>query len=243
MLPKDRIICAIDVDNAFRAIQLVGLLQDKVGVFKVGLELLTSAGISIVEKLQDAGAEKIFLDAKLHDIPNTVAGAMRGVVRQRVWCVTVHASGGSTMLQAAVMAGKKLSEEMQVEHPKILAVTLLTSIGAEALHSELLSDNPVEQYVAHMATMAYACGCDGVIASPHEIEAVRSAVPDRNFLVITPGVRPVGDDAGDQSRVKTPSEAIMAGADYLVIGRPITGANDPAAAAESITHEIAAACS
>ena len=94
-----------------------------------------------------------------------------------------------------------------------------------------------------MATMAYACGCDGVIASPHEIEAVRSAVPDRNFLVITPGVRPVGDDAGDQSRVKTPSEAIMAGADYLVIGRPITDANDPAAAAESITHEIAAACS
>ncbi len=238
MLPKDRIICALDVDNAFRAIQLVGQLREKVGVFKVGLELLTSAGIQIIEKLKDAGADKIFCDAKLHDIPNTVAGAMRGIVRQQVWCVTVHASGGAAMLEAAVRAGEKLSKEVSSHRPKILAVTLLTSISEETLKNDLLCDYPVKQYVAQMAKLAYNHGCDGVIASPHEIEAVRAAVPDRNFLVVTPGVRFAGSDAGDQSRVKTPSEAIGLGADYLVIGRPITGSEDPGMSADRIAAEI-----
>ncbi len=238
MLPKERIICAIDVDNAFRAIQLVGLLRDKIGVFKVGQELLSAAGIQIIEKLQDAGADKIFWDAKLHDIPNTVSGAMRGIVRQRVWCVTVHASGGSAMLKAAVSSNKELSKDMQIEPPKILAVTLLTSIDQHTLKNDLQISVPIVDYVSHMARMAYAQGCDGVIASPHEIESVRAAVPDRNFLVVTPGVRPAGSAVGDQSRVKSPADAIKLGADYLVIGRPITSSDCPARAAELIADEI-----
>jgi orotidine-5'-phosphate decarboxylase len=239
--PKDRIIVALDVDNAYRAIQLIGQLRNRVGVFKVGLELVTSTGVEIFDKLRDAGAERIFYDAKIHDIPNTVAGAMRGVVRRGAWCVTVHATGGSAMLRAAVETAQQEAEEFGTERPRILGVTALTSISPEILRDELRVSLPVEEYVTHLANLAREAGCDGIIASPQEITAVRGAIPDPNFLVITPGVRPAGRDTDDQARVLTPGDAIRSGSSYLVIGRPIVAALDPVAAAERIAEEIAEA--
>ncbi|HLV81244.1 MAG TPA: orotidine-5'-phosphate decarboxylase [Chthonomonadaceae bacterium] len=232
MQPKDRIICALDVDDACRAIQLVERLKDHVGAFKVGLELATAAGVQIFAQLREAGAERFFYDAKLHDIPNTVAGAMRGVARLGVWCVTVHAAGGTAMLRAAVETARQTAEVEGL--PRVLAVTVLTSIGPETLQEELRVEMPLRDYVAHLARLAYETGCDGVIASPQEIEAVRAAVPAPGFLIVTPGVRPAGAQAGDQARVMTPAEALQRGADYLVIGRPITAAPDPAAAVQQI---------
>ena len=239
--PRDRIICAVDVDNAHRALQLVGLLRDHVGVFKVGLELVTATGVQILDKLREAGAERIFFDAKLHDIPNTVAGAMRGVVGHGAWCVTVHATGGLAMLRAAVQAARAEAAEAGVPAPKVLAVTVLTSIDSAALRAELRVDLPLGDYVKSLALLAREAGCDGVIASPLEIATVRAAIPWPDFLVITPGVRPAGAARGDQARVMTPKEAICAGASYLVIGRPIVAAEDPLAAARAIAAEIAGA--
>lgn len=238
MQGKERIIVALDVDNAYRAIQLVGLLREQVGVFKVGLELVTAAGVQIFDKLRDAGAENLFYDAKLHDIPNTVAGAMRGVARLGVWSVTLHTAGGAAMLRAAVEAAAIGSESAGLPRPKLLGVTVLTSIGPQSLTQELRVSLPVEEYVPHLARLAHEAGCDGVIASPQEIGAIRAAIPDRDFLIITPGVRPAGASAGDQARVMTPREAVAAGADYLVIGRPIVQAPDPAEAAAAIAREI-----
>ncbi|MCS6777465.1 MAG: orotidine-5'-phosphate decarboxylase [Chloroherpetonaceae bacterium] len=243
MEPAQRIICALDVDNAYRAIQLVQQLRDLVGVFKVGLELVTATGIQIFDKLRDAGAQRIFYDAKLHDIPNTVAGAMRGVARLGVWGVTVHASGGRAMLEAAVQAARQAihsgPDDATPPQTLVLGVTVLTSIDATALHQELHVADPLEAYVVHLAQLAYQAGCDGVIASPQEIEALRGAVPDPDFLIVTPGVRPAGADPGDQARILTPAEALRRGASYLVIGRPITAAPDPVAAARRIAEEIA----
>jgi orotidine-5'-phosphate decarboxylase len=236
---KDRIICALDVDNAYRALQLVGMLRDYVGVFKVGLELINSAGTEIVEKLQEAGATRVFYDAKLHDIPNTVAGAMRGIARLGVWSVTVHTTGGPAMLQAAANAAREATPAGQGASLKVLGVTVLTSIDPEMLRADLRVAMPLEEFVPFLATRAYAAGCAGVIASPLEVAAVREAVPDPGFLIVTPGVRPAGSDRGDQARVMTPGQAMRCGADYLVIGRPIVAAADPIEAAKRIAAEIA----
>jgi len=241
MEAKDRIICALDVDNAFRALQLVRMLREHVGVFKVGLELLNAAGTEIVEKLQDAGADRIFYDAKLHDIPNTVAGAMHGIARLGVWSVTVHTTGGPAMLRAAVQAARSQEAAGGPAGPKVLGVTVLTSIDPETLKTDLQVGMPLESFVPFLAKQAYAASCAGVIASPLEVAAVRQAVSDPDFLIITPGVRPAGADRGDQARVMTPGEAIRSGASYLVIGRPIVGASDPVEAARSIAAEIAQA--
>lgn len=237
---RDRIICALDVDNAYRAIQLVGQLRGHVHAFKVGLELVTATGVQIFDKLRDAGANRLFYDAKLHDIPNTVTGAMRGVVGLGVWCVTVHATGGLAMLSAAVQTARREAKESGIAPPKVLAVTVLTSIDQAALGNELHVALPLAEYVASLAGMAREAGCDGVIASPHEIATVRAAVPSPDFLVVTPGVRPAGSDRGDQARVMTPRQAVEGGASYLVIGRPIVAATDPIQAAEAIVAEIAA---
>ncbi len=241
MEPKERIICAIDVETTECAVELVELLKGEVGVFKAGLELVTAQGTQVLKRLREAGAAKIFYDAKLHDIPNTVAGAMRGVARLGAWCVTVHATGGRKMMAAAVRAAQEVAEAEGRTRPKILAVTLLTSVGAEALAQELQVGKSVSDYVAHLARMAYEAGCDGVVASPHEIEVVRKAVPASGFLIVTPGVRPAGADKGDQARVLTPAEAVQRGADYLVIGRPILAAPNPVEAAQRIAAEIAQA--
>ena len=233
MQAYERIICALDVDSVERAAALVRELHGRVGVFKVGLELLTAVGPTIFAALREAGAERFFYDGKLHDIPNTVAGAMRGVMASGAWCVTVHAAGGGAMLRAATAAAKQSERP-----PKVLAVTLLTSVGADVLEGELGVNMPVGEYVAKLARLAYESGCDGVIASPHEIAIVRAAVPEPKFLIITPGVRPAGAAPGDQARAMTPGEAIRQGADYLVIGRPITGAESPGTAAAQIALEM-----
>ena len=241
MQAKDRIIFPIDVGSEAKAIEIAKTLKDEVGVFKIGLELTTSAGFGVIQALNKIGIEKIFLDLKLHDIPNTVAGAMKAVVQYGVWCVTVHTSGGSAMLEAAVRSAQQAAEETGKRKPKVFGVTLLTSISGKALFEELNVCKPVQEYVVSLAVTARRAGCDGVIASPHEIEAIRKAIPDPNFLIVAPGVRPAGSDVGDQSRVMTPGEAIRKGANYLVVGRPISESQDPVLAARNIALEIESA--
>ncbi|HLK59962.1 MAG TPA: orotidine-5'-phosphate decarboxylase [Chthonomonadaceae bacterium] len=238
MEAKERIVCALDVADTDRAVELVAQLRHEVGVFKVGLELVNAAGTGIFAQLRQAGAERFFYDAKLHDIPNTVAGAIRQIGRLGVWCVTLHAAGGSAMLKAAVKAAHEAAEETGIPRPRLLGVTLLTSLSATELRNELFVTASVSEYVAHLARLAFEAGCDGVIASPQEIETVRDAIPDPDFLILTPGVRPTGSDVGDQARVMTPDEAIQRGADYLVIGRPIVAAADPVGAARSLAERM-----
>ncbi len=240
MKPIDRLILALDVDNAFQALQLVRHLKDHVGAFKVGLELVNATGVSIFEKLQDAGASRLFYDAKIHDIPNTAAGAMRAIARQGVWMTNVHAAGGSRMIRAAADALMETSDQFGIAPPILLGVTLLTSLSAVELENELHSRLAPENYVVAMARMTQAAGGQGVVASPQEIEAVRAACGS-DFLIVTPGVRPAGVDAGDQRRTMTPGEAISRGADYLVVGRAITAAEDPVGAAEKIRMEVESA--
>lgn len=240
---NNRIIVALDVDNAEKAVQLVTLLKEHVGVFKVGLELINAAGVSIFDILREAGAERFFYDAKLHDIPNTVAGAMRSIGGMNLWSVTVHAGGGAAMLRAAVETVRAQAEQNHLPPPKVLAVTVLTSISERVLRCELEVGASLPEHVAHLANMAYTAGCDGVIAAPQEIETIRSAIDAPDFLIVTPGVRPAGAAVGDQARVMTPGEAIRRGANYLVVGRPIVAAPDPVEAAQRINAEIAAALS
>lgn len=236
-LSKDKIILPLDVDTADKAASLVELLKDDVGVFKVGLELVNSAGTTIFDRIKEAGAKKIFYDCKFHDIPNTVAGASRAAVRMGVWLINVHCTGGLAMMKAAKDAALETAAKLGIEAPKVAGVTVLTSIDQNALNNELKVQGAVSDYVVSLAKLAKEAGLDGVVASPHEIELIRAACgPD--FLIITPGVRPAGADIGDQKRVMTPKEAIDKGADYLVIGRPITKAEDPRAAARAIAAEI-----
>lgn len=241
MQASDKIFVAIDVDSSSKALSLVTTLKGHVGVFKVGLELIYSEGTQLIETMKEAGADRIFFDAKLHDIPNTVAGAMRAITRLGIWCVTLHVSGGSAMLQAAREAAEIEADKYGVKRPLLMGVTTLTSISSHMMQRELQIDVPLEEHVVHLACMARQNGCDGVIASPQEIHALREALPDPNFLIVTPGVRPVGSSVADQARVLTPAEAIRAGASGLVIGRPIVQAANPCEAADAIAMEIASA--
>ncbi|MCL5104501.1 MAG: orotidine-5'-phosphate decarboxylase [Armatimonadetes bacterium] len=230
---KDKIIIPLDVDTPKKAVALVEMLKDDVGAFKVGLELINSAGLGIFDKIRTAGAERIFYDCKLHDIPNTVAGASRAIAKMGVWLFNVHCAGGFSMMKAAKDAVLEESEKMGVAPPKVIGVTVLTSIDQAVLNDEIGIPGTVADEVVHLAKLAKEAGLDGVVASPHEIELIREACgPD--FMIVTPGVRPTGGDIGDQKRVMTPDEAVRRGADYLVIGRPITKADDPRAAARAI---------
>lgn len=236
---KEKIILALDVSTEADAVELVRELKDHVGAFKVGMELFNSTGPKIFESLRSAGAGKIFYDGKFHDIPNTVAGAARAAVRMGVWMFNVHAPGGSAMMRAARDAAADEAGRLRVERPLILGVTVLTSISEEVLHHELSVPILLENQVTHLAQLAQNSGLDGVVASPHEIAQVKSACGPE-FLVVTPGVRPAWAAANDQARIMTPSAAVQAGADYLVIGRAITGASDRLAAAERIIEELEA---
>ena len=236
-MSKEKIIAALDVDTADKAVSLVKQLKDNVGAFKVGLELVNSAGLDIFDKIKDAGAGKIFYDCKFHDIPNTVAGASRAASKFGVWMFNVHASGGFAMMKAAKDAAIEMGDKLGVNPPLVIGVTVLTSIDQATLNNELGIAGVVADQVVHLAKLAQDAGLDGVVASPHEIELIRLAC-GRDFLIVTPGVRPAGGDIGDQKRVMTPAEAVRKGSSYLVIGRPITKANDPAAAAKAIAAEI-----
>ncbi len=240
MKSESRIFVALDVNHIGHALKLVGQLKGQVAGFKVGLELIHSAGPGIVANLRTAGADRIFYDAKLHDIPKTVAGAVRAIARLGVEMVTVHAGGGSEMLKAACRAAQGETDGEKPANLKVIAVTLLTSIGGGSLRQELMVDYPVDDYVMNFAGMAQAAGCYGIVCSPLEVRRMRKELgPD--ICLITPGVRSVEAKAHDQVRTATAGEAMQNGASYVVVGRPITQADDPVVAAESINREIASA--
>ncbi|HKK01404.1 MAG TPA: orotidine-5'-phosphate decarboxylase [Desulfuromonadales bacterium] len=235
---RERLIFALDVDEFEEAERWVKLLHDRVGVFKVGKQLFTRCGPEVVHMVRGEGAD-VFLDLKYHDIPNTVAMSGVEAARLGVRMFNLHALGGRQMMERAVAELDRRWPKGSPERPLLLAVTILTSATSETLH-EVGIDQPVEELVPRLARLAQQAGLDGVVASPKEVEAIR-AVCGRDFAVVTPGVRPSFAALDDQKRVTTPAEAIAAGADYLVIGRPISAATDPVAAAEKILEEIAGA--
>lgn len=235
--PRDRICVALDMADPGAARGLAASLVDYVAYFKIGFELFTSAGPAAVTALQELGV-KVFLDLKFHDIPNTVAGAVVAATRLGVSMLNVHASGGAEMMAASARAAADAAERERVERPVVLAVTMLTSLDTQILNSELRIPGTVEDQVVHLAKLAKAAGLDGVVASPLEVALVREACGPE-FLIVTPGVRPSGAAAGDQRRVMTPGQAIHAGADILVIGRPIVASANPVDATKAIADEIA----
>jgi orotidine-5'-phosphate decarboxylase len=225
-----RLAVALDFPDATAALACADQLAGSVSWFKVGLELYLSAGDSIVRELKRRG-HSVFLDLKLHDIPNTAAAAIRSLARLEPDMLTIHAAGGRAMLNAVAEAARSLPHP-----PRLLAVTVLTSMDATALAETGVPGSPVEQ-VLRLARLAAECGIDGMVCSAAEAAALRSALP-KAFLV-TPGIRPAGADAGDQKRIATPQFALAAGASMLVIGRPITAAADPKAAAQTILSDMA----
>lgn len=233
----NKIILPLDTDSAENAVEWVELLKDDVGAFKVGLELINVAGLTIFDRIIEAGARKIFYDCKFHDIPNTVAGACRAVAGRGIWMINVHCAGGYAMMKAAKDAVVEQSAKLGAETPLVIGVTVLTSIDQLTLNNDMRVGGSVADQVVHLAALAQKAGLDGVVASPHEIEQIRAAC-GQDFVIVTPGVRPADAEIGDQKRVMTPREAVTKGADYLVIGRPITKAVDPHAAAQA----IAASC-
>jgi len=234
---KSQIIVALDTPHRERALELVRTLRGQVLLFKVGLELYTAAGPSIVKDVKGLGAE-VFLDLKFHDIPNTVARAVTEAARLGVALTDLHLSGGSTMARRAVDELTAVCDLHGFRRPALLGITVLTSLGPEDLTGLGVGRSPEEQVLA-LAEIGKEAGLDGVIASARELPALRKRFgPD--WVLVTPGIRPAGSSADDQVRTLTPREAMEAGADYLVIGRPITGAPDPCAAARDILRGLLA---
>ncbi len=227
--PAARLIPAIDTADPRRAADLAARLLGHCGALKCGLELFAAEGPAAVRAMP---AVPIFLDLKLHDIPNTVAGAVRALLPLRPAMLTLHAAGGQAMLAAA----REAAEAAGADRPILLAVTVLTSLDTAALAAIGVGDPPAAQ-VVRLAKLALAAGADGLVCSPREVAPIRDACGAAPLLVV-PGIRPPGSAAGDQARVATPAEAVAAGADWLVIGRPITGAADPAAAAQAIAAQL-----
>jgi orotidine-5'-phosphate decarboxylase len=235
--PRERIFVALDTPDLERARRLVRLLQGQIGGFKVGLQLFTLGGPEIVKEIRRSGAE-LFLDLKLHDIPNTVAGAAAAVTRLGATYFTVHACGGAEMIRRGVDASAEAAEQIGLPLPTLLAVTVLTSHDDNDLET-IGIQGPCRTAVLRLARLARASGAGGLVCSPLEVEAVRDVFPGGTLVV--PGIRPAGTAAprnDDQSRTATPGRAVAAGADLLVIGRPITRAEDPADAAQAIAAEI-----
>ncbi len=231
---KKKIIVALDMKNREDAVAAVSRLKDA-RTFKIGLELFTAEGPALFKKLKVL-RKGIFLDLKLHDIPNTVAGAVRSAVRHGVQMMTIHASGGREMMTRAVEAARKTAEAEKVEKPLLLAVTVLTSLKSVEL-DEVGMDPDLAGQVLRLAGLAKSAGMDGVVCSPQEIEIIRQEY-GRDLLIVTPGIRPAWAAAQDQKRIMTPAEALRKGADYLVIGRPITGAASPQEAFARIVEEL-----
>ncbi|MEZ5428542.1 MAG: orotidine-5'-phosphate decarboxylase [Pyrinomonadaceae bacterium] len=233
---KEKIIVALDVPTATEARRHIADLKEFVGAFKIGLQLFTSAGASFVKEVVEAGI-KVFLDVKFHDIPNTVALASAEVARLGVWMFNVHALGGGEMLRRTVEEVSEVCQKEGLVTPKIIGVTVLTSSNQYTLR-ETGIEKEIDQQVLNLAQLTAKCGLDGVVISPREIEMTRSKVKNEDFLIITPGVRPVFATNDDQKRVMTPGEAVRAGTDYLVIGRPILKADDKISAVEKIIREL-----
>ncbi|HXG05600.1 MAG TPA: orotidine-5'-phosphate decarboxylase [Candidatus Binatia bacterium] len=252
----ERVLVALDVASLDEATDLLDEVAGLVGGCKIGSQLFTAAGPAAVEAARKRGF-RVFLDLKYHDIPNTVAAAVREATRLGVFMLDVHAAGGSAMMRAAAEAAAKAAGDFGVPRPLVLGVTVLTSLDRRALQAELGVPLPVEAHVMHLAGLARSCGLDGCVASPREVRALRVHLGPR-WVIVTPGIRPAGIRDGaapeaaaespsraigalgdDQARVATPRAALAAGADYLVIGRPITAAGDRRAAAEALLRECA----
>ncbi len=231
---KDRLIVALDVDDAGKARQLVEQLRGSVGMFKVGLEPFCLYGPGFVKAVQEMGG-RVFLDLKFHDIPRTAAQAARAAVRMGVYMFNVHIAGGREMLKAVVEAVQEEAGPGGI--PKVLGVTVLTSLGTEELRSEIGIDRSPLDQVLFWAELARECGLSGVVASPREVSAIRARC-GKDFLIVSPGIRPAGAVPDDQIRISTPAAALRAGADYLVVGRPIVKAADPLQAAREIIREM-----
>ncbi len=229
-LAAGRLVAALDTPELARAEAWASALAPHVGVLKVGLELFAALGPEAVRRIGAHGP--VFLDLKLHDIPNTVAGAVRSLLPLRPAMLTLHAGGGAPMIAAA----REAAERAGAARPILLAVTVLTSIDAATLASTGVAGSTAEQ-VVRLARLAMAAGADGLVCSPHEVAPIRAALGNAPLLVV-PGVRPPGSAAGDQARIATPREAVAAGADWIVLGRPLTQAADPAAAARAIAADL-----
>jgi len=233
---KEKLIVALDVETAREAREFFAMLGEHAGMFKIGSQLFTSAGPELAREIVGAGG-RIFLDLKFHDIPNTVAAACREAARLGVSIFNVHAAGGGEMMRRAVEALNETAARESLARPRLIAVTVLTSADANLLNEIGIQSSLREQVVA-LARLAERCGIDGVVASPHEIAPIRAAVERKDFIIVTPGVRPARAARDDQKRVMTPAEAIRAGADYIVVGRAILNAPDPARAAQEILAEM-----
>ena len=232
----DRLIVALDVDSFEKMKALVDELGDLISYYKVGMELYYSAGSDTIRYLKEHG-KKVFLDLKLHDIPNTVGHSVASVTRLGVNLITIHAAGGRAMMQAAARYAKITADELGVERPKILAVTVLTSFDDQGWQ-EVGGHLPIQEHVLELAALAKSSGVDGVVASPKEAGSIREMAGKDDFLIVTPGIRPSFAQTDDQKRIATPSQAFKDGSSMLVIGRPITQAIDPCAAARLILKEI-----
>lgn len=235
-MKKNKLIVALDVGTASAAFRLVSTLRGIAGMFKVGSQLFTAAGPTLVREIVSSGA-RVFLDLKYHDIPNTVAAAGVEAARLGVSIFNVHAAGGSEMMRRAAEAVADSADAAGFTRPLIIAVTVLTSANEITLAEAGWSTNS-DAMVTRLSLLAEASGMDGVVASPCEVSIIRSAVEKPGFIIVAPGIRPTGSALGDQKRVMTPREAIIAGADYVVVGRPILEADDPARAAQQILDEM-----
>jgi len=241
---KEKIIVALDVATAEEARQIIQELRFEVGAFKIGLQLFTAAGASFVRETITAG-NKIFLDLKFHDIPNTVARASVEAARLGVWMFNVHALGGGEMMRKTIESVREVCLKENLIQPKIIGVTVLTSANQETL-KEVGIEAEIKEQVLNLARLTAKCGLGGVVASPLEIKLIRAAIESEDFLIVTPGIRnseskskdTVVETFDDQKRVMTAKEAVAAGADYLVVGRPILQAADKISAARKIIEEI-----
>lgn len=235
MRPNEQLIVALDVDNEKKTLELVNALRPYVKFFKIGLELFSSCGPQIVEKVKKNEAG-VFLDLKLHDIPTTVAKTALSLMRLGADIINVHASGGYDMMKKTADVIKDEAVRSNRKIPKVIAVTVLTSMDEKSLKKIGVNDN-MENHVLKLARLAKDSGLDGVVAAPSEIKAIRKELGEE-FLIVTPGVRPVWAAKNDQKRIATPKEAIDNGASFIVVGRPIVESSDPVEAARKILDEI-----
>ncbi len=231
-MADERLIVALDFHKLADVKNLVKDLGDSVVFYKVGMELFYSVGAEVVDWLKSQN-KKIFLDLKLHDIPNTVAGGLCSLMKLGADILNVHAAGGFTMMKTAAEALREESAKMEIAKPKLIAITILTSIN----QAEWYGAQNISEQVVSFAKIAQDAGLDGVVASPQEAKLIRENCGEK-FLIVTPGIRPAGSDINDQSRISTPAAAIKNGANYLVVGRPIRAADNPKLATEKILAEI-----
>ncbi|MCQ2789034.1 MAG: orotidine-5'-phosphate decarboxylase [bacterium] len=238
---KDRIILALDTSDFEEAKSWVSELKDYVGYFKVGMQLVTASGMSVFNELHDMGV-KTYCDFKFHDIPTTVSQSCENLIKEDINFFNIHLQGGSRMVKAATKTSRELAQKLGKENPTILGVTLLSSFGQRTLTEELCVDKGLEEYIMQLSQLAKTSGLDGVVAGASEAKKLREELGE-DFIILCPATRPTWAAVNDQVRVDTPTEAIKAGIDYMVIGRPITDAVDKVAATKLILDEISLALS